>query len=159
MPTRRILVLADDAAEGEKLAMDLTKAGYAAPSADFRDLPHLILPQPDLAVVCFSPWMEEAIDLAQVAKEMTEVPLLVISALGLSHRSGPLRVHPAVRGVLFRPYTRAALLESVESALAVPAAKPPGSVRVDAIGGAGREFRRDPPRSGRRRRRVRQPVR
>jgi DNA-binding response OmpR family regulator len=122
MATKRILVLADDPADGETLALELSQEGYGAPRADILDLPHLrMTPTPDLIAVCFSSRLERALELAQALKEMKGVAILVVSALGLSQLEGPLRVLPIVSAVLFKPYSLASLLETLEGVLAASA--------------------------------------
>jgi DNA-binding response OmpR family regulator len=123
MATKRILVVADDPADGETFALELSREGYVAPHAHILDLPHLkMTPTPDLIAVCFSSRPERALGLAQALKEMKGVAILVVSALRLSQLEGPLRVLPIVSAVLFKPYSLASLLETVEGALAASTA-------------------------------------
>lgn len=122
MEAQRILVHSDDPTDGRNLALELFRAGYLALSAGAGDLSDLIMPKPDLLIVSLSPRLEHPLDLAQVSREMQCVPLVVVSALGLSQLEGPLQLLPIVSAVLFRPYSQARLLEAVEGALAAPAA-------------------------------------
>jgi hypothetical protein len=121
MAMKRILVLADDPRDGEDVAQDLFRAGYLAPSVDYRDLPHLILCKPDLVVVCFSFSLERSQDLAHASAGMKGVPILVVSALRLSQLEAPLRILPIVSGVLFKPYSNENLSNAVREATSGPA--------------------------------------
>ena len=120
---KKILVLAQDPREGDEIALRLTRGGYSAQTVrpENRELPAPGGARPDLVIVYFSSETQWALDLARAPEGISNVPILVVSALGHSRLEGPLRVLPIVSCVLFRPYSAANFLSAVRGGLALAA--------------------------------------